>query len=796
MEKLQHFNEIKIWDDHSKKHIYNSTKILISELKNKKDLVVIDVGANSGTYFDELNNHLDIKRAILFEVHPELCEYLKHKYSNQPHITVENIGLSDCVSGYDLNDVTFKYEIENNVGTELYNLGLSRINYNENSEIKTNYFDNIKNKYNLERIDLLKIDTETEDLLVLKGFTETIKNLKHKPIIEFENNWWERYTLEESQKILNDFCDTCGYVNDVDLSARGDIFLYPKTNEQPQPKKKQNVTIVTGLWDLGRGNLTGWAKRDFSYYKTKFFEMLNVDVQMCIWIPEDLVKEVEEIRKDKPTKIFIKNIDDFKTWNPFFDKIQEIRNDPNWKNFAGWLPESPQASLEYYNPMMFTKMFMLNDSVITNPFNSDYFFWIDGGLTNTVDKGYFQKEMVFNNLENYCVKHHNKFIHISYPYESNDEIHGFERKAMAEYCDTDFVRYVCRGGFFGGYKDIVNKINYLYYNVMESTLKRGYMGADECLFTILSHRHPDLIHRFEIGGNGLVWPFFEELRKYTDELLKDDPTFLNSSNAALYVITFNSPKQFKTLIQSMYHYDDDFITKPKKFLLDNSTDESTTEMYSTLCKEHGFEHIKKDNLGICGGRQWIAEHADENGFDFYFFFEDDMFFYYGPDSVCKNGFNRKVYNIYKNSIDITKKYGFDFLKLNYTEFFGDNGTQWAWYNVPQSIRDLHFPNKTKLPLHGQDPDAPKTKFNNIRVHDGIPFVDGEIYYSNWPQVVTKQGNKKMFLTEKWERPFEQTWMSYIYQETLKKKIYPGLLLTTPTEHNRFEFYDGKLRKES
>ena len=54
----------------------------------------------------------------------------------------------------------------------------------------------------------------------------------------------------------------------------------------------------------------------------------------------------------------------------------------------------------------------------------------------------------------------------------------------------------------------------------------------------------------------------------------------------------------------------------------------------------------------------------------------------------------------------------------------------------------------------------------------------------------------MFLTTKWDIPFEQTWMSYMFQETIKKYINPALLLLTPTEHDRFDFYDGSLRKES
>ena len=124
----------------------------------------------------------------------------------------------------------------------------------------------------------------------------------------------------------------------------------------------KNVTIVTGLWDLGRGNLTGWANRSFQQYKDKFFDLLEADAQMCIWIPKELEEEVRVIRGNKPTQIYFKELEDFKTWFPFFNEVQEIRNNPEWANFAGWLPESPQAALEFYNPMMMCKMFMVNDS--------------------------------------------------------------------------------------------------------------------------------------------------------------------------------------------------------------------------------------------------------------------------------------------------------------------------------------------------------------------------------------------------------------------------------------------------
>jgi hypothetical protein len=246
----------------------------------------------------------------------------------------------------------------------------------------------------------------------------------------------------------------------------------------------------------------------------------------------------------------------------------------------------------------------------------------------------------------------------------------------------------------------------------------------------------------------------------------------------------------------MLEYDKNFILKPKKFLLDNSTDLSTTEKYKELCKKHGFEHIKKNNLGICGGRQFIAEHAHDNNFDYYFFFEDDMFFYPKKGEVCRNGFNRYVENLYNTILTIMKENEFDFLKMNYSEFYGDNGTQWAWYNVPQEVRNKYFPWKKDLPIMGLDPDAPRTQFNSIKTKNGVSYADGEIYYSNWPQIVSNNGNILMFLVDKWERPYEQTWMSYIYQETKKGNIKPALLLLTPTEHDRFDFYPASERKES
>ena len=555
-----------------------------------------------------------------------------------------------------------------------------------------------------------------------------------------------------------------------------------------------NITLVTGIWDIGRGELTeGWS-RPYQHYLDKFEKLLEVEENLIIFGDEELKEFVFKRRNSENTQFIVRPLSWF-TNSEFFPMIQKIRTSPEWYNQVGWLQESAQARLDNYNPLVMSKVFLLHDAKIMEQFDSEYMFWIDGGLTNTVHPGDFTHDKVLNNLSKYI----SKFSFVSFPYGAETEIHGFNYPKLNALAGAQVTK-VSRGGFFGGPKHTISDINGIYYGLLKSTLEDGYMGTEESIFSIMTYKHSDMINYFEIESNGLIGTFFENLKN--DELkVKSENTekvsnTLDPNKVGLYVITFNSPKQFRTLIDSMLAYDKDYILKTKKFLLDNSNDLSTTEEYSVICEEFGFEHIKKDNLGICGGRQWIAEHFDKTDLDYYLFFEDDMFFFPNKGTSCRNGFNRYVSNLYTKSLEIIKKENFDFLKMNYSEFYGDNGTQWAWYNVPQHVRDEFWPGKPRLPEMGLDPNAPKTNFHAVLSHKGVPYAVGDVYYCNWPQIVSRPGNKKMFLDTTWAHPFEQTWMSHMYQLVKKDELYPGLLLMTPTEHDRFEHYNRELRKES
>lgn len=564
-----------------------------------------------------------------------------------------------------------------------------------------------------------------------------------------------------------------------------------------------NYTIVSGLWDISR------VGRGFEeHYIPRFEEFLKIEANMILFLPSSLEEIVWKHRDPSNTFVKIFELEDIKQlYSPHWDQTQKIRTNPEWLNITGengWLKTSPQAVNEWYNPIVQSKMFMLHDASIYNIFNTDYFYWVDAGLTNTVPSSHLVEDKCLDQI----VKYTDPFLFLSYPYQATDEIHGFDLQTMNSYAGKP-VEYVCRGGLFGGHKEAIHEANSTYYNLLSQTLGQGVMGTEESIFAIMSIREPSIYKRFMLDENGLIVKFTEALIKANIKLeetpsgAKPTPKFISNAlldniKTNLYILTFNFPEQVLHTIESMKKVPE-WLEKPHLVLLDNSTDENAKVENQKIADKYNFEYIHLgDNTGICGGRQAAAEHFHDSDADFYFFFEDDMTV--NPPEFegqfCRNGFRKYIPNLYNILHKIIIKEDFDFLKFSFTEVYWDNNIQTSWYNVPQDIRTRDWPHYDQLPINGRDPNAPRTQFGKIDTVDEVAYIDGEVTYTNWPMIMSKKGNQRMFIDTKWAHPFEQTWMSYAYQLTKEGKFHPAVLLASPIWHERIKYYKPEERREN
>jgi hypothetical protein len=401
------------------------------------------------------------------------------------------------------------------------------------------------------------------------------------------------------------------------------------------------------------------------------------------------------------------------------------------------------------------------------------------------------------------------FLFIQYPYpyygKGVGEIHGFEWEALNKFADNNIVEWICRGGLFGGKKEVISDANSYYWHTLNDTLSAGYMGTEESIFSILATKYPEIFRTTRININGHIQEFVEkavnntaELEPIPDKRLKYKKviTDINNLKVNLYMLTFNFPHQAEHTIQTWLKHPK-WITHTHNILIDNSTNEEARLANAEICKKYNFEHIiTNENTGINGGRFRAAKHFQESDADYYIFLEDDMGIHEPTDGFCRNGFRKYIPNLYDTILKIMNTSAVDFLKLSYTEVFMDNNIQVSWYNVPQDIRSRDWPDYDKLPHTGIDSNAPRTKFDKIEVIDGVSYITGDIYYANWPMIVGKVGNQKMFLDVTWHSPYEQTWMSYMYQETKKGNLNPAVLLASPINHNRIAHYKPEERREN
>ena len=432
---------------------------------------------------------------------------------------------------------------------------------------------------------------------------------------------------------------------------------------------KKNTTIVTGIWNLGRENAGEGFKRPFSHYIERFKDLLSAlhEYKVVVYIEEEHKDLVRSFCNPDNTIIRIKETDSFKTSFPFCQQVQDIRQNSEWYSQAEWLKNSTQATLELYNPLVMSKMFLLHDEKIMNSFNTDYFYWLDGGITSTVHPGYFYKDNVLAKLDN-LVK---KFMFITFPYLACSEIHGFKRDKMEELAGEK-VELVCRGGFFGGHKKDISEINAKYYDLLHNTINQGYMGTEESLFTILTYKYPELFQLYKLTEeqSGIISYFFEDLKNDAANIEDLKPVeqsaiveSIPGNKVCGYVITFNSIKQLTAIYESWKDFGFETF-----YVFDNSNDESIIAQNIEFCQANNLERIVSDkgNIGICGGRQYVAEHFASTVYDYYIFIEDDMFLNKSDKTLCRNGFSAYIPDLKTKLIKIMQKEKFDFLKLSFT----------------------------------------------------------------------------------------------------------------------------------
>lgn len=172
---------------------YEKESLKIWKELSKKSNVIFDIGANTGVY--SLISAAINPGAKVYAFEPILRNYEKLCYNiklNNFNIKPYKLAISDTSSTKIIYDTgTFQ---ETAATLSPFYMLTSPINY----KVETKSLDDFISENNLLKVDLIKIDVETHEPFVLKGFTNICK---HKPYILIEVLYDEVGT--EIEKILD-----------------------------------------------------------------------------------------------------------------------------------------------------------------------------------------------------------------------------------------------------------------------------------------------------------------------------------------------------------------------------------------------------------------------------------------------------------------------------------------------------------------------------------------------------------------------------------------------------------------
>ncbi|MFK7830149.1 MAG: WlaTC/HtrL family glycosyltransferase [Congregibacter sp.] len=574
------------------------------------------------------------------------------------------------------------------------------------------------------------------------------------------------------------------------------------------------LTLVTALLDLGRGDAECMGAdntRSPEAYWGWLLELLSLPFKIVLFVDEPTRLGVLKCLHDASIgdellgRVEFRSLStaDLESDFEYFSDVTRLQSSAAWVRRASWLKDSPQARLPHYNPLVMSKMRLLARVAAKAQSPQEHFFWCDAGLTRTCPNmgsagawGTFLEQRL------------DRFLVVSFPYESGQEIHGFARPGMAQLCRTDHVSFVVRGGFFGGPAEAVHDVAEHYEGLLAEAFAGGDMGTEENVLTALAYRYPEKLARYELAGDGLIWPLFSALNERRVPLVVADRISGNApapvasvrgSTASarlptrldVAILTFNSTEQLQLLIDS---WEGEFASVERVTVIDNSTCRETAAANLSLCLERGFNHIAADNVGVCGGRQRAAEEFAESDASHLLYLEDDMLKSSSP-GYCRSGFPTTVDALVQRSLAAAVEGELELLKLCYSELFGTHERQWAWCNMsPSRQRQLHPALPAPHPPV-EDSQLPRTRVEAISSLRGLPVARGDAHYSNWPHLISQAGNRHLFLEPTWETPYEQDWMVRAYELQLCGQLPSGVLLASPINHCREHYYAAAERVE-
>lgn len=220
-------------------------------------------------------------------------------------------------------------------------------------------------------------------------------------------------------------------------------------------------------------------KHGNNYIEWWFENTLSINCPYVFFTDKENIDIIRKYRKDYPTFYVECNLENFYTYK-YKNKMKTHE------------VHSPSVEL---NLIWNEKIFMVHFASKLNPFNSEWFKWIDAGICSFRDIK--PPQCIFPNEEKLKYLPKDKFIF------SSSDSEDFESEHATE---TNYYHYI--SGTYILHKDILDTYIELYKSYLEKLLEKDNIWTDQVINTHIYKDNPQLFFKFCHGYGEMVKQLF------------------------------------------------------------------------------------------------------------------------------------------------------------------------------------------------------------------------------------------------------------------------------------------------
>lgn len=251
-----------------------------------------------------------------------------------------------------------------------------------------------------------------------------------------------------------------------------------------------DITFCTFYFDIDRKNWDSFTVPNDAYLNW-FKNLLSLDIKLYITTQPQFVDTIRTYRKKvdpnfKKTIIQEVEVEDLSAYKMFNTKLENLMYSKKFQDIV-YHKTVPEMTKPLYNVLMFNKVNYLQEVKEKNPFNTEYFSWVDAGfirneqdivgITEWPDPEKLKLEK--DKIKFFCIDEKIK------PSVINVRDHLLSQ-----------VRHL-KGTIFFLHIDLIDKLQSMFNKLVDDSISNGYIGSDEKIFDLCYLENPEMFDLFK-----------------------------------------------------------------------------------------------------------------------------------------------------------------------------------------------------------------------------------------------------------------------------------------------------------